>query len=144
MAAVVKLGNIRVVEGVVTLLDSFQSGFGERANRFPEVPVRLRVVQVERFRLVIGDDPGEHRVLGYVVVRPTREGVERHDVVKVAHLAAAPARGDVALSKQRLRGRVTNFEKLAAVSRPQPGHCAVNPRTLLLRSQVEEIRPPIQ
>ena len=104
VAAVVKLGNLRVVEGVVALLDSFQPSFTQRPDGFPEVSIRPRVRQVKNLGLVIGDDPGKHRVLRDVVVRPPRQGVERHDVVKVTHLPAAPTRGDVAPAKQRLRG----------------------------------------
>ena len=63
----------------------------QRADWLGQVPKHRRVVQVDRARVVVGEHPREHRVLREIVPGPTRQRVERHEVVKRGQLTAAPS-----------------------------------------------------
>ncbi len=53
----------------------------------PEVVGRA---EVQLATLIVGDDPGEHRVLIEVVIGPARDGVQEHEVLEVRDLASLP------------------------------------------------------
>ena len=62
----------------------------QRTHRFGQVPVYVRVVQVEGLTAVVLDDPWEHRVLVEVVERTAGNCVELHQVLKVRDLPTHP------------------------------------------------------
>jgi hypothetical protein len=53
----------------------------------PEVVWRA---EVQLGTLIVGDDPGEDRVLIEVVVGPTRDRVQEHEILEVRDLASLP------------------------------------------------------
>ncbi len=53
----------------------------------PEV---VRRAEVQLGTLIVGDDPGEDRVLIEVVVGPPRDRVQEHEILKVRDLASLP------------------------------------------------------
>jgi hypothetical protein len=53
----------------------------------PEVVWRAKV---QFGALIVGDDPGEDRVLIEIVVGPPRDRVQEHEVLKVRDLASLP------------------------------------------------------
>ena len=57
----------------------------------PEISERGRVGKVEVGGGVVGEDPGEHRVLHQVVRCPTSQAVQLHQVLEVAQPALGTA-----------------------------------------------------
>lgn len=64
VAPVVKFGDLRVVEALVALAEANGARGIERPDGLAEVAERLGVLQVQLGRGVVGEDPGEDRVLG--------------------------------------------------------------------------------
>lgn len=55
--------------------------------------------QVEGLGLVFLNDPGEHEILIKIVIRSTRVGVNRHEILEVRNLAFFPHLCEFALSE---------------------------------------------
>lgn len=74
----------------------------ESEKNLGEIPIITGVGEVEGVRVVVREDPGEHRPLGEVVKRPPGEGVKVHQVVKVGNLVVLPHGHNVGLLEKRL------------------------------------------
>eukprot|EP00959_Pyramimonas_sp_CCMP1952_P219873 4597228-Pyramimonas_sp.AAC.1 len=85
-------GRVRVVlhRELVPLLEVVQPGLGQRADGLGQVPEGGRVVEVELGGSVVGENPGEDRVLAGVVVGAAGERVEEHQVVEGGALPPPP------------------------------------------------------
>lgn len=90
MAAVVELWDLIVLKRLVALQEVLQPIGLQRTNRLCEIAERFRIGQIECRGGVVSYNPGEDRILREVVVSATSERVQRHEVVKVAHLALKP------------------------------------------------------
>ena len=67
---------IRNVLQYLPLLELIQPGCSLGSHRLGQVSEGLVTGQVQLLRVVVGEDPGEHRVLHQVIVRP---GEKLHD-----------------------------------------------------------------
>lgn len=90
VAAVVELWDLIVLKRLVALQEVLQPIGLQRTDRFGEIAERFRIGQIERRGGVVSYNPGEDRILREVIVGSTGERVQRHEVIKVAHLALKP------------------------------------------------------
>jgi hypothetical protein len=102
------LSHLRRVAGLSFLpfFSSMMGGGGGRAVRQQRTTTQTRSIchcpiyivspevvwraEVQLGTLIVGDDPGEHRVLIEVVVGPPRDRVQKHEILKVRDLASLP------------------------------------------------------
>lgn len=82
--------HFRILECLRTINEILQPRRIQRANGFPEVAIRARVIEVECRRGVVGDHPWKYWVLRDVVVSSPRQRVDFHNVLECGHLAAFP------------------------------------------------------
>ncbi len=75
------------------------------------MPEIIGGAEVKVGALIVGDDPGEDRVLVEVVVGPPRNGVEEHEVLKVGDLASLPLGGHIGGSVVVVKNQVQYGKK---------------------------------
>ena len=128
--------------------------FVEGAHRPREVPVDRGVVEVQRLRAVVAEDPGHHGPLGEIVEASPGSRVEVEEVVQIRHRPAAPSGGgrlepaDLALQQRRPRDGAARDGLIVAVAATQrrggerSQHRLNASLPLGLRPQLQEHRRP--
>mmetsp|Transcript_18552 Transcript_18552/g.59066 ORF Transcript_18552/g.59066 Transcript_18552/m.59066 type:complete len:288 (-) Transcript_18552:3653-4516(-) len=81
---------ILACEGTIARLELAQSIRVECAHRLCQVAERPWIIQIQLLRLVVLQHPWKHRILCDVIVRASRDRVEPHQILEVAHLTPTP------------------------------------------------------
>jgi hypothetical protein len=87
MTAIHELGRFHAL---VAHKEMFESLLVDGANRFFEIPVGLRIFNVDIFRLEISQNPWKNGVLGKIAERSVTGLIEVHKIFVVGNLFSLP------------------------------------------------------